>query len=177
MAATVVQVMVLDAGGDGPQRDPAATLSLEVGEKSSTVIRRSHLAYTVSENHPSGSYLFGSTHSCLGHDLCVVGWDRFFVSQDNASPDEQIQIQLVSVPMYGLLTRSQSQQEHQELREYASFTMEDINALRIRFESLRLQTADPPLFRVCLRCSCSCCAAVNFDCLLIKQVKGETALM
>lgn len=53
--------------------------------------------------------------------------------QDNASPDEQIQIQLVSVPMYGILTRSQSQQEHQELREYSSFTMDDINKLRIRF--------------------------------------------
>lgn len=49
MATTVVQVAVLGAGDDGPQRDPAATLSLEVGEKSSTVIRRSHLAYTVSE--------------------------------------------------------------------------------------------------------------------------------
>ena len=49
MATTTVQVAVLGvAGGDGPQRDPTATLSLEVGEKSSTVIRRSHLAYTVS---------------------------------------------------------------------------------------------------------------------------------
>lgn len=48
MAATVVQVVVLGAGGSGPQQDPIATLSLEVGEKSSTVIRRSHLAYTVS---------------------------------------------------------------------------------------------------------------------------------
>lgn len=49
MATTVVQVAVLGAGDNGPQRDPAATLSLEVGEKSSTVIGRSHLAYTVSE--------------------------------------------------------------------------------------------------------------------------------
>lgn len=49
MATTVVQVVVLGAGGDGPQRDPTSTLSLEVGKKSSTVIRRSHLAYTVSE--------------------------------------------------------------------------------------------------------------------------------
>lgn len=48
MATTVVQVVVLGSGDDGPQRDPAATLSLEVGEKSSTVIRRPHLAYTVS---------------------------------------------------------------------------------------------------------------------------------
>lgn len=55
--------------------------------------------------------------------------------QDNASPDEQIQIQLVSVPMYGLLARSQSQQEPQELREYSSFTMEDVNTLRIRSDT------------------------------------------
>ena len=48
MATTVVQVVVLGAGDNGPQRDPTATLSLEVGEKSSTLIRRSHLAYTVS---------------------------------------------------------------------------------------------------------------------------------
>uniref|UniRef100_A0A3Q3IUW6 VWFC domain-containing protein n=1 Tax=Monopterus albus TaxID=43700 RepID=A0A3Q3IUW6_MONAL len=98
MATTVVQVVVLGDRDDGPRRDPTATLSLEVGEKSSTVIRRSHLAYT-----------------------------------DKTSPDEHIRIQLVSVPMYGILTRSQSQQEHQELREYSSFTMEDINKHRIRY--------------------------------------------
>lgn len=62
----------------------------------------------------------------------------FCLLQDNASPDEQIQIQLVSVPMYGILTRSQSQQEPLELREYSSFTMEDINTLRIRSEMLLL---------------------------------------
>uniref|UniRef100_A0A3Q3MY85 Fraser extracellular matrix complex subunit 1 n=1 Tax=Mastacembelus armatus TaxID=205130 RepID=A0A3Q3MY85_9TELE len=109
MATTVVQVTVLGAGGDGPQRDPTATLSLEVGEKSSTVIRRSHLTYT-----------------------------------DNTSPDEQIRIQLVSVPMYGILTRSQSQQEHQELREYSSFTMEDINKHRIRYIT-SLETGSQPV--------------------------------
>ncbi|KAF0034366.1 hypothetical protein F2P81_014432 [Scophthalmus maximus] len=98
MATTVVQVEVLGggAGGDGPQRDPAASLSLEVGEKSSTVIRRSHVAYS-----------------------------------DNASPDGQIRLQLVSVPMYGILTRSESPQQHQELREYSSFTMDDVNEHRI----------------------------------------------
>lgn len=68
MATTVVQVMVLDAGGDGPQRDPAATLSLEVGEKSSTVIRRSHLAYTVSENRPF-NHLYDA---CLGSSHCIL---------------------------------------------------------------------------------------------------------
>ncbi|KAK5611833.1 hypothetical protein CRENBAI_009535, partial [Crenichthys baileyi] len=45
---------------------------------------------------------------------------------DNTSPDDQIHIQLVSVPMYGILTRTYSQQEPQELREYSSFTQEDI---------------------------------------------------
>ncbi|XP_051278840.1 extracellular matrix protein FRAS1 isoform X2 [Dicentrarchus labrax] len=109
MATTAVQVVVLGAGDDGPQRDPAATLSMEVGEKSSTLIRRSHLAYT-----------------------------------DNTSPDDQIQIQLVSVPMYGILTRSQSQQEHQELREYSSFTMEDISKHRIRYIT-SLETGSQPV--------------------------------
>lgn len=61
MATTAVQVMVLGAGDDGPRRDPAATLSLEVGEKSSTVIGRSHLAYTVSEN-PLYRARLGSAH-------------------------------------------------------------------------------------------------------------------
>uniref|UniRef100_A0AAX7USN5 Fraser extracellular matrix complex subunit 1 n=1 Tax=Astatotilapia calliptera TaxID=8154 RepID=A0AAX7USN5_ASTCA len=109
MAATVVQVVVLGAGGSGPQQDPIATLSLEVGEKSSTVIRRSHLAYT-----------------------------------DDSSPDDQIRLQLVSVPMYGILTRSQSQQEHQELREYSSFTMEDINKHRIRYIT-SIETGSQPV--------------------------------
>ncbi|XP_035766601.1 extracellular matrix protein FRAS1 [Neolamprologus brichardi] len=109
MAATVVQVVVLGAGGSGPQQDPIATLSLEVGEKSSTVIRRSHLAYT-----------------------------------DDSSPDDQIRLQLVSVPMYGILTRSQSQQEHQELREYSTFTMEDINKHRIRYIT-SIETGSQPV--------------------------------
>jgi hypothetical protein len=47
MATTVVQVVILEAGADGPRKDPGSVLSLEVGEKSSTVLRRSHLAYTV----------------------------------------------------------------------------------------------------------------------------------
>lgn len=68
MATTVVQVMVLANGDDGPVRDPAATLSLEVGKKSSTVISRSHLAYTV-----SGNPLFTvfSTPSCACHTACL----------------------------------------------------------------------------------------------------------
>ncbi|XP_061586644.1 extracellular matrix protein FRAS1 isoform X2 [Cololabis saira] len=109
MATAVMQVVVLGGGGEGPQRDPAATLSLEVGEKSSTVFRRSHLAYT-----------------------------------DNTSLDERIRIQLVSVPMYGILTRSQPQEEPQELREYSSFTMEDINTLNIRYIT-SLETGSQPV--------------------------------
>lgn len=66
MATTVVQVVVLDGGGDGPQRDPAATLSLEVGVKSSTLIRRSHLAYTVSARHAR----LGSAHTAPGARIC-----------------------------------------------------------------------------------------------------------
>lgn len=50
MATTVVQVAVVGASDDGPRRDPAASLSLEVGQKSSTVIGRSHLAFTVSDD-------------------------------------------------------------------------------------------------------------------------------
>ncbi|KAG7278005.1 hypothetical protein CRUP_020321, partial [Coryphaenoides rupestris] len=98
MATTVVQVVVLGAGDNGPRKDPAAILSLEVGEKSSTVLRRTQLAYT-----------------------------------DNSSPDQQIRIQLISVPMYGILAKGLSPQAHQELAEYSTFTMEDINKQRIRY--------------------------------------------
>ena len=56
----------------------------------------------------------------------------FCLYQDNSSPDQQIRIQLVSVPMYGILTRGLSPQDHQELAEYSTFTMEDINKQRIR---------------------------------------------
>lgn len=56
----------------------------------------------------------------------------FYWYQDNTSPDDQIHIQLVSVPMYGILTRIDSPQEPQELREYSSFTQEDVNLQRIR---------------------------------------------
>ncbi|CAJ1069789.1 extracellular matrix protein FRAS1 [Xyrichtys novacula] len=109
MATTVVQVVVLGARDNGPQRDLAASLTLEVSQKSSTVIRRTHLAYT-----------------------------------DDSSPDNQIQIQLVSVPMYGILTQSQTQQEHQELKEYSSFTMEDISRSRIRYIT-SLETVSQPV--------------------------------
>lgn len=47
MTSTTVQVTVLEVRGDGPRRDPKAVLSMEVAEKSSTVISRLHLAYVV----------------------------------------------------------------------------------------------------------------------------------
>ncbi|XP_077417485.1 extracellular matrix organizing protein FRAS1 isoform X1 [Vanacampus margaritifer] len=115
MATVAVQVAVLGGagagggGGHGPQRDPDAALSLEVGKRSSTVIRRPHLAYT-----------------------------------DDSSADEQIGIQLVSVPMYGILTRTPDQQEPQELREYSTFSMDDINRGTIRYIT-SLETGNQPV--------------------------------
>ncbi|XP_048099370.1 extracellular matrix protein FRAS1 [Alosa alosa] len=98
MATATVLVSVSAVGGDGPRRDPNAQLAMEVSEKSSTVITRSHLAY-----------------------------------KDDSSPDEKIRIQLVSVPMYGILTRSSAASDPEELSEYSSFTMEDVNRRRIRY--------------------------------------------
>ncbi|XP_035235651.1 extracellular matrix protein FRAS1 isoform X1 [Anguilla anguilla] len=98
MTTATVQVVVAGTEGDGPRRDPNALLSMEVSEKSSTVIKRTHLAYV-----------------------------------DDNTPDEKIRIQLVSVPMYGILTRTKSKSDHEELTEYSSFTMEDINRQSIRY--------------------------------------------
>lgn len=53
--------------------------------------------------------------------------------QDNDSSDDKIRIQLVSVPMYGILTKTNSALDHEELNEYSSFTMEDINHHKIRY--------------------------------------------
>uniref|UniRef100_A0A4W5LHS7 Uncharacterized protein n=1 Tax=Hucho hucho TaxID=62062 RepID=A0A4W5LHS7_9TELE len=50
----------------------------------------------------------------------------------DTSPDEKIRIQLVSVPMYGILTRTGLDSDHQEMTEYSSFTVDDINKHRIR---------------------------------------------
>uniref|UniRef100_A0A8B9KBI5 Fraser extracellular matrix complex subunit 1 n=1 Tax=Astyanax mexicanus TaxID=7994 RepID=A0A8B9KBI5_ASTMX len=109
MTSTTVQVIVSGVRGDGPRRDPEALLSLEVGEKSSTVIRRSHLAYV-----------------------------------DNNSSEEKIRIQLVSVPMYGILTKTSSESEHEELNEYSTFTMEDINQHKIRYVT-SFETGNQPV--------------------------------
>lgn len=47
LTSITVQVLVSEVKGDAPKRDPKALLSMEVAEKSSTIIRRSHLAYMV----------------------------------------------------------------------------------------------------------------------------------
>ncbi|XP_062899606.1 extracellular matrix protein FRAS1 isoform X1 [Mobula hypostoma] len=47
---------------------------------------------------------------------------------DNSSPESKIRIQLISLPMYGFLTNG-----HQELLEFSTFTMEDIDNQRIRY--------------------------------------------
>uniref|UniRef100_A0A8D0CH89 Fraser extracellular matrix complex subunit 1 n=1 Tax=Scleropages formosus TaxID=113540 RepID=A0A8D0CH89_SCLFO len=52
---------------------------------------------------------------------------------DNSSSDEQIRIQLVSVPMYGILTLADSPSHHKELMKDSFFTMEDINQKQIRY--------------------------------------------
>lgn len=47
MTSITVEVLVSEVKGDAPRRDPEALLSMEVVEKSSSIIRRSHLAYVV----------------------------------------------------------------------------------------------------------------------------------
>ncbi|XP_029574000.1 extracellular matrix organizing protein FRAS1 [Salmo trutta] len=50
----------------------------------------------------------------------------------DTSPDDKIRIQLVSVPTYGILTRTGSDSDH-EVTQYSSFTVDDINKHRIRY--------------------------------------------
>ncbi|RXN23492.1 extracellular matrix FRAS1-like protein [Labeo rohita] len=109
MTSITVQVLVSEVKGDAPKRDPKALLSMEVAEKSSTMISRSQLAY-----------------------------------MDDESPDENIFVQLVSVPMYGILTKTKSEKDHEELSEYSSFTMEDINKQKIRYNT-SFETGNQPV--------------------------------
>ncbi len=51
MTSITVQVLVSEVKGDAPKHDPKALLSMEVAEKSSTIIRRSQLAYMVRNSH------------------------------------------------------------------------------------------------------------------------------
>ncbi|XP_038647741.1 extracellular matrix protein FRAS1 [Scyliorhinus canicula] len=58
---------------------------------------------------------------------------------DNNSPDNKIRIQLISLPMYGILTNGD-----EELLEFSTFTMEDINNQRIRYTT-DFDTDDQPI--------------------------------
>uniref|UniRef100_A0A672MQB1 Extracellular matrix protein FRAS1-like n=1 Tax=Sinocyclocheilus grahami TaxID=75366 RepID=A0A672MQB1_SINGR len=109
MTSITLQVLVSEVKGDAPKRDPKALLSMEVAEKSSTIIRRSQLAYV-----------------------------------DDESPDERVFMQLVSVPMYGILTKTKAETNHEELSEYSSFTMEDINNHKIRYVT-SFETGNQPV--------------------------------
>ncbi|KAG2466459.1 FRAS1 protein, partial [Polypterus senegalus] len=98
VATSRVRVVVSRTGNGGPKLAPGSSLSMEVSEKSSTVIRRTHIAYT-----------------------------------DDNSPDDKIRIQLISLPMYGILTMTKTEKISNELTEFSSFTIEDINHERIRY--------------------------------------------
>nr|XP_056711523.1 LOW QUALITY PROTEIN: extracellular matrix organizing protein FRAS1 [Euleptes europaea] len=54
---------------------------------------------------------------------------------DNNSPDSEIRIQLISLPMYGTLLRITPGQHSEEFSEVYNFTMEDINNQRIRYST------------------------------------------
>ncbi|XP_073717143.1 extracellular matrix organizing protein FRAS1 [Misgurnus anguillicaudatus] len=109
MTSITVQVLVSEVKDDAPRRDPDALLSMEVPERSSSIFRRSHLAYV-----------------------------------DDESPDENIFVQLVSVPMYGILTKTKFETDHEELGEYSSFTMADINNHKIRYVT-SFETGNQPV--------------------------------
>lgn len=158
MATTVVQVMVLDAGGDGPQRDPAATLSLEVGEKSSTVIRRSHLAYTVSENRRFNRLYdarLGSAHSLFCR-LCIA----FCLS------GQRVPGRTDSNPAgVGADVRNADQEPVPAGAPGAEGVLVLHHGGHQRAENQvgNSATAAPPLVAVCLHCSSCCCAAIHSD--------------
>ncbi|XP_078258376.1 extracellular matrix organizing protein FRAS1 isoform X5 [Rhinoraja longicauda] len=58
---------------------------------------------------------------------------------DNNSPESKIRIQLISLPMYGVLTN-----RHMELLEFSTFTMEDIDNQRIRYTT-DFETSNQPV--------------------------------
>ncbi|XP_075060088.1 extracellular matrix organizing protein FRAS1 [Mixophyes fleayi] len=55
---------------------------------------------------------------------------------DNNSHDSKIRIQLVSLPMYGVLTKAKSGKVAEELSEFSFFTMEDINSRKIQYSTI-----------------------------------------
>ncbi|KAM9330542.1 extracellular matrix organizing protein FRAS1 [Gastrophryne carolinensis] len=63
---------------------------------------------------------------------------------DENSPDSKIRIQLVSLPMYGILTKTKSGKTAEELSEFSFFTMDDINSGKIRYSTIT-ETGDQAL--------------------------------
>ncbi|MEE6460302.1 hypothetical protein FKM82_000916 [Ascaphus truei] len=55
---------------------------------------------------------------------------------DNNSADSKIRIQLVSLPMYGVLTKAKSGLATEELSEFSFFTMEDINNQKMKYSTI-----------------------------------------
>ncbi|XP_071971616.1 extracellular matrix organizing protein FRAS1 [Engystomops pustulosus] len=55
---------------------------------------------------------------------------------DGHSQDSKIRIQLVSLPMYGVLTKAKPGQVTEELAEFSFFTMEDINNRKIKYSTI-----------------------------------------
>lgn len=62
----------------------------------------------------------------------TVKWELFVSKQDKNSHDSKIRIQLISLPMYGVLTKAKLGQAAEELSEFSFFTMEDINSRKIK---------------------------------------------
>ncbi|KAJ8286924.1 hypothetical protein GJAV_G00044950 [Gymnothorax javanicus] len=108
VATATVQVLVSGVRDNGPQLDFNAQLSLELPEKSSIALGRTHLAYV-----------------------------------DNDSPDEMIRIQLLSVPVYGILTRTTPVPHLEKLRALSTFTMDDINCHRIWYTAPSVVSSRP----------------------------------
>ncbi|XP_043916303.1 extracellular matrix organizing protein FRAS1-like [Protopterus annectens] len=63
---------------------------------------------------------------------------------DDRSPDTEIRIHLISLPMYGVLTKSDSGQVFEQLSQSSAFTMEDINKKKIRY-STSVETGNQPV--------------------------------
>ncbi|XP_069482442.1 extracellular matrix organizing protein FRAS1 [Ambystoma mexicanum] len=55
--------------------------------------------------------------------------------EDHNSPDSKIRIQLISLPMYGRLTKTLAGEAAEELAEFSFFTMDDINKQKIRYST------------------------------------------
>uniref|UniRef100_A0A8C6YA37 VWFC domain-containing protein n=1 Tax=Naja naja TaxID=35670 RepID=A0A8C6YA37_NAJNA len=68
-----------------------------------------------------------------------------FAYIDNNSPDSEIRIQLISLPMYGSLMRTVFGGQSDESSEVYNFTMEDINHQRIRYFTELEAVLDQPI--------------------------------